>query len=93
MAAIIPSKFRLDTTDKFLASLASNTFYMALGRPNAWTDDTVPTTPYENDYTKNTLWEKMFAMKKIASTDAFLFTIFSANSVKVFFSVFFIIIF
>jgi hypothetical protein len=69
MAAIITSKFRLDTTDKFLASLASNTFYMALGRPNAWTDDTVPTTPYENDYTNNTLWENMFAMKKIASTD------------------------
>jgi hypothetical protein len=69
MAAIITSRFRLDTTDKFLASLASNTFYMALGRPNAWTDDTVPTTPYENDYTSNTLWENMFAMKKIASTD------------------------
>ena len=69
MAAIITSRFRLDTTDKFLASLASNTFYMALGRPNAWTDDTVPTTPYENDYTNNTLWENMFAIKKIASTD------------------------
>jgi len=69
MAAIITSKFRLDTTNKFLASLADNQFYMALGRPNAWTDDTVPTTPYENDYTSNTLWENMFAMKKIASTD------------------------
>jgi hypothetical protein len=69
MAAIITSKFRLDTTNKFLASLEDNQFYMALGRPNAWTDDTVPTTPYENDYTSNTLWENMFAMKKIASTD------------------------
>ena len=69
MAAIITSKFRLDTTNKFLASLGDNQFYMALGRPNAWTDDTVPTTPYENDYTSNTLWENMFAMKKIASTD------------------------
>jgi hypothetical protein len=69
MAAIITSRFRLDTTDKFLTSLANNQFYMALGRANAWTDDTVPTTPYENDYTSNTLWENMFAMKKIASTD------------------------
>jgi len=69
MAAIITSKFRLDTTNKFLASLADNQFYMALGRPNAWTDDTVPDTPYENDYASNTLWENMFAMKKIASTD------------------------
>ena len=55
MAAIITSKFRLDTTNKFVASLSDNQFYMALGRPNAWTDDSVPTTPYENDYTNNTL--------------------------------------
>ena len=70
MAAIITSKFRLDTTDKFVGSLSDNQFYMALGRPNAWTpSDAVPDTPYENDYANNTLWENMFAMKKIASTD------------------------
>jgi hypothetical protein len=69
MAAIITSIFRLVSTDKFVASLGDNQFYMALGRPNAWADDTVPTTPYENDYTSHTLWENMFAMKKIVSTD------------------------
>ena len=69
MAAIITSKFRLDTTNKFVTSLAKNQFYMALGRPNAWADDTTPTTPYENDYTSHTLWENMFAMKKIDATD------------------------
>ena len=70
MAAIITSKFRLDTTNKFVASLADNQFYMALGRPNVWTpSDSVSDTPYENDYTNQTLWENMFAMKKIVSTD------------------------
>ena len=69
MAAIITSKFRLDTTNKFVNSLSDNQFYMALGRPNAWTDDTVPTTPYENDYTSHTLWENMFAMKRVDATD------------------------
>ena len=69
MSAIITSKFRLDTTDKFVSSLADNQFYMAIGRPNAWADDTTPTTPYENDYTSNTLWENMFAMKSIDATD------------------------
>ena len=70
MAAIITSKFRLDTTNKFVGSLSDNQFYMALGRPNAWTpSDASPDTPYENDYANNTLWENMFAMKKIASTD------------------------
>ena len=69
MAAIITSKFRLDTTNKFVSSLSDNQFYMALGRPNAWTDDTVPTTPYENDYTSHTLWENMFAMKRVDAGD------------------------
>ena len=69
MAAIITSKFRLDTTNKFVDSLGDNQFYMALGRPNAWTDDAVPTTPYENDYASNTLWENMFAMKRVDAAD------------------------
>jgi hypothetical protein len=69
MSAIITSKFRLDTTEKFVDSLTSNTFYMALGRSNAWDVDTTPDNPYENDYTVNTLWENMFAMKKIDPTD------------------------
>jgi hypothetical protein len=69
MSAIITSKFRLDTTNKFVASLADNQFYMALGRPNAWADDTTPTVPYENDYTSHTLWENMFAMKRVDAID------------------------
>jgi hypothetical protein len=69
MSAIITSKFRLDTTEKFVGSLTSNTFYMALGKSNAWVDETAPDNPYENDYTINTLWENMFAMKKIDPID------------------------
>ena len=70
MAAIITSKFRLDSTNKFVESLSDNQFYMALGRPNAWTpSDAVPDTPYENDYASNTLWENMFAMKRVDAAD------------------------
>ena len=69
MAAIITSKFRLDSTNKFVESLSDNQFYMALGRPNAWTDDASPDTPYENDYASNTLWENMFAMKRVDAAD------------------------
>ena len=69
MAAIITSKFRLDSTNKFVESLSDNQFYMALGRPNAWTDDASPDTPYENDYANNTLWENMFAMKRVDAAD------------------------
>ena len=69
MAAIITSKFRLDSTNKFVESLSDNQFYMALGRPNAWPDDSVPTTPYENDYTSHTLWENLFAAKRVDAAD------------------------
>ena len=70
MAAIITSKFRLDTTNRFVDSFVDNVFYMALGKPNDWEpSDSIPDTPYENDYTNNTLWQNMFAMKKIVSTD------------------------
>jgi hypothetical protein len=69
MAHQITSKFRLDSTNKFVESLSDNQFYMALGRPNAWTDDASPDTPYENDYASNTLWENMFAMKRVDAAD------------------------
>ena len=69
MAAIITSKFRLDSTNKFVESLSDNQFYMALGRPNAWPDDSAPTTPYENDYTSHTLWENLFAAKRVDAAD------------------------
>jgi len=73
MSAIITSKFRLDTTTKFVDSLADNQFYMAIGRPNKWTaagdDDVTPDTPFERDDTNNTLWQNMFAMKKLDATD------------------------
>lgn len=69
MSAIITSKFRLDTTNNFVNSLTHNQFYMALGRSNVWTDENTPDIPYENDNNNNTLWQNMFAMKKIDPTD------------------------
>ena len=69
MAAIITSKFRLDATNKFVNSLTDNQFYMALGRPNEWTNEASAPAPIENDYTNSTLWENMFAMKRIDATD------------------------
>ena len=58
MAAIITSKFRLDTTNKFVNSLSDNQFYMALGRPNAWPDDAVP-RPHTKMTTRHTLYGKI----------------------------------
>lgn len=75
MSAIITSKFRLDTTERFVDSMSNDTYYLGLGKPNAWLDDgglvdeNNPTNPEENDYTVNTTWEGMFAMKKVESND------------------------
>lgn len=75
MPAIITGKFRLDTTERFVDSMSTDTYYLGLGRPNPWldaaglADENNPTEPEENDYTVNTTWENMYAMKKIESND------------------------
>ena len=75
MSAIITSKFRLDATERFVGSMSNDTYYLGLGRPNPWLDDNGlvdennPVIPAENDYTTNTAWDGMFAMKKLESND------------------------
>jgi hypothetical protein len=73
MSAIITQNFRLDTTARFVDSLATDTYYMGLGRPNAWALDStsteLPHLPGENDSTNNQVWQELFAMKKVAATD------------------------
>ena len=72
MPAIITSKFRLDTTGKFVNSITTSggdTYYMGLGHPQNWTDESLAPSPYENDVTSNTTWQNMYAMKEIASEE------------------------
>ncbi len=38
---------------------------MGLGRSNAWTDDTTPDNPYENDYTTNNFMGKYVCHEKM----------------------------
>ena len=70
MAAIITQNFRLDTTQKFVSGLGNTTYYLGLGRPNPWADDTIPPIPNENEYTTNNAWENMYALKKLEADDA-----------------------
>jgi hypothetical protein len=72
MPAIITSKFRLDTTEKFVNSITTtggDAYYMGLGRPQNWTDESLAPSPYENDVTTNTSWGNMYAMKEIAKEE------------------------
>jgi len=72
MPAIITDKFRLDTAEAFIDDLqgATNKHYVGIGRAHAWTDDTVPDTPYENDNTKDQAWENLYAAKKVDADDS-----------------------
>ena len=78
MSAIITQNFRLDTTQRFVDGLSdtnsTDTYYVGLGRPNAWIEDDngqeVPHLPYENGGTTNRAWQELFAMKKLAPNDA-----------------------
>ena len=70
MAAIITQNFRLDTAQKFVDGLSTSKYYLALGRPNPWADDTTPPTPNESAYTTNDAWENMYAAKKLDPDDA-----------------------
>jgi hypothetical protein len=80
MSAIITNEFRLDATQRFVSSLAQQTFdsngnnlqdnyYVALGRAMAWDDETSPDEPYENDGTINNLWDNLYGLKKVDTNE------------------------
>ena len=77
MPAIITSKFRLDTTEAFITDIQGNTnkYYLGIGRAHAWPTVDSPETPYENDYTGDTVWESLFAAKKIDAADSIYATV------------------
>ncbi len=77
MPAIITSKFRLDTTEAFITDIQENTnkYYLGIGRAHAWPTIESPDTPYENDYTGDTVWESLFAAKKIDAADSIYATV------------------
>ncbi len=77
MPAIITSKFRLDTTEAFITDIQGNTnkYYLGIGRAHAWPTVDSPDTPYENDYTGDTVWESLFAAKKIDAADSIYATV------------------
>jgi len=72
MAAIITNKFRIHNAEQYMEAFsetaATNT-YLFIGRPQAWTDDTAPPTPADNDDTAFNAYDDMVAMKRVTSSD------------------------
>ena len=85
MPAIITDKFRIHNSEQFheaFSESSGNTFYLGIGRPQAFTtstradsrtnnegSDTAPVTPADNVNAQFYPFDDMLAAKKIASTD------------------------
>ena len=79
MAAIVTNKFRLNNAEQFYESFgeASTSFYLFVGRPQAWTittpfgggTDTAPPTPLDNVDDEYMYFRDMQAAKIISTAD------------------------
>ena len=79
MAAIVTNKFRLHNSEQFYESFseASTSYYLFVGRPQAWTattpygggTDVAPPTPLDNVDDEYMYFRDMLAAKRIATTD------------------------
>lgn len=74
MSAIIRDQFKIRTLQQFINSLATESLYLGIARPQNWdtiarTDTTVP-VPENTLAHLNNDWEDMLSLKKINLTDA-----------------------
>ena len=72
MSAIIRDAFKINTLTNFINSLVSNSMYLGIGRPYYWgngNDNTVP-NPANTVKSQISDWEDIFALKRVAITDA-----------------------
>jgi hypothetical protein len=71
MTAIITSDFRLRATEELIDDLSNNSsYYLGIGRPQEWSNDTNPDNPYDNHHaTMREVWRNMIAMKKLGEND------------------------
>jgi len=75
MTAIVTSKFRTVNAENFKEDVASNSVYVAIGKPDVWsltTSDTTDTTPFTpNDHIDDVgeARAQFMAMQKVGATD------------------------
>lgn len=63
MSAIITTGFRVNNAAAFMNS--TDTYYMFIGKPEAWADESTPDTPYDQLDHDNRIWESMISLKKV----------------------------
>lgn len=71
MPAIVTQNFKARQVDAFLTELdnVDNTAYLFIGNPYPWTDEENPPMPVDNDGASFNLWDRMYGLKQIPSTN------------------------
>lgn len=71
MTAIISNNFRLNAAKEMVDDAVNNSsYYLFVGRSEAWDSETSPDVPYDNTFSYHTdAWQRMTAMKEITDTD------------------------
>ena len=80
MPAIITNKFRVHNAEQFKDSFSSDTFYLGIGRPQAFADnqafndgtDTNPPTPNDDVGSEYYAYDDLLSAKKVSGTDVSL---------------------
>ena len=73
MSAIITTKFRYQTAVNLINAMGGNgsqpidSYYMFIGRTEAWADDDNPPTPQDSVYEENSARNSMLSLKLITS--------------------------
>lgn len=71
MTAIISNNFRLNAAKEMVDDAVNNSsYYLFVGRSEAWDSETSPDVPYDNTFSYHTdAWQRMTALKEITDTD------------------------
>lgn len=71
MTAIVTKQFRHRAATEFTTDIDSaNNYYLAIGRPDVWDNESVPDSPYDNTHSIHTdFWDRALALKLITASD------------------------
>ena len=69
MSAVVTDKFRFRNAEQFKADALTSSYYLAIGRSEAWPDDNNAPLPSTNTYEQREFWQNLQAMKLVTDLD------------------------
>lgn len=69
MPNIITQQIKIENAKSFIESLASNSLYLFLGRPNPWRNDLEPPLPGYSKQDIARYWDEMIGMKRLIPSE------------------------